>query len=110
VNVTNTGRVTSDVTVLAFVSSGQPNEPLQEVFDFGRLSSLLPAETRELHFTLSLHVLASGRVPPSFMHRPGALYLWPGNFTIRVGDTRANFGANFVETLLSVTGDAMLCC
>ena len=108
VNITNTGNVTSDVSVLAFLSSGQPDEPIEELFDFGRLHALEVGETRELHFSISLDVLASGREPEiqqSMMRRPGALYIWPGNFTIRIGDTLAS--GNYVQTNLTVTGEVV---
>jgi beta-D-xylosidase 4 len=106
VNVTNTGNVTSDVSVLAFLSSGQPDEPLEEVFDFGRLHALEVGETRELHFTMSLDVLASGRVPQMIpMRRSGALYIYPGNYSIRIGDTMLS--GNFVTTKLLVTGEVV---
>ena len=34
VQVTNTGSVTSDVSALAFVSTGAPGQPISELFDF----------------------------------------------------------------------------
>jgi hypothetical protein len=105
VNVTNTGSVVSDVSVLAFVSSGQPDEPLRELFDFGRLAALAPGETRQLIFSLDLRVLASGRRP-----RNGAadgahaatLFLYPGAYTISIGDTPSS--GNAVSAALTLTG------
>ena len=106
VNVTNTGAVVSDVSVLAFLSSGQPDEPLEELFDFGRLAALRPGETRQLIFSLALAVLASGRAPPAAAGAPlaGALFIRPGEYTLRFGDTRAS--GNFVATALVITGGA----
>jgi beta-D-xylosidase 4 len=105
VNVTNSGSVTSDVSVLAFLSAGIPDEPIQEVFDFGRLSSLQPLETREIYFTMSMDVLASGRAP-SNMRNLGDLYLWPGKYSIRIGDVYKS--RNYVETQLELTGETTL--
>ena len=104
VNVTNTGAVISDVSVLAFVASGQPDEPLEELFDFGRLAALRPGETRQLIFSLRIAVLASARAPHAGAATTGALFVHPGRYAIRIGDTRAS--GNFVETALVVTGAA----
>ena len=107
VNVTNVGSFTSDVSVLAFVSSNGPDEPIQEVFDFGRLSSLMPLETRELYFTMDTDVLASGKAPPlETTSSLGSLYIWPGTFSIRIGDTLAS--KNYVETQLLVSGEVRM--
>lgn len=108
VNVTNTGSVTSDVSVLAFVSSGLfPQEPLEEVFDFGRLAGLQPGETRQLQFTMAWRVLGSGRMAAgaadAALHRLGDLYLHPGNYSVRIGDVRSS--GKFVETTLRVVGE-----
>jgi len=107
VNVTNTGPVPSDVSVLAFVSAGQPDEPLEEVFAFGRLAALAPGETRSLAFSMDLGVLASGRPGPAAVAAadpPGSLYLHPGDYTVRVGDTAAS--GNFAQAALRLAGDA----
>ena len=56
VNVTNTGTVKSDVSVLAFIDGpdgNDPNAPIQQLFDFQRVSQLAPGETATLFFTLS---------------------------------------------------------
>ena len=52
VNVTNTGHVVSDVSALAFVTSGVPGEPLQRLFDFQRATALAPGASVTLYFTL----------------------------------------------------------
>ena len=106
VNVTNTGAVTSDVSVLAFVSSGAADEPLQELYAFGRLAGVAPGETRALSLVGDARVLASGRAPqgaaPDAL--PGALFLYPGAYTVTVGDTRAS--GNYASAQLAVRGGA----
>ena len=105
VNVTNTGAVVSDVSVLAFVASGAPDEPVEEVFSFGRLARLAPGEARALQFEADVGALASGRAPAGADARaPPGLWLWPGDYAIRIGDVRAT--GNFVATTLALRGDA----
>ena len=109
VNVTNTGNVTSDVSVLAFVSSDQPDEPIEELFDFGRTALLRPGETRTLTFSLGVAVLASGHggrsAPTAASGRAApALFVRPGVYEVRIGDTRGT--GNFVVARLRVEGDA----
>jgi hypothetical protein len=66
VNVTNTGPVTSDVSVLAFLSgTGQPGAPLQQLFDFARAAVLAPGETTTLIFSVPLEVAAEARADGS---------------------------------------------
>jgi beta-D-xylosidase 4 len=108
VNVTNTGQRTSDVSVLAFLSSGLfPQEPLQELFDFGRLAALAPGETRALSFSPDLAVLASGRTPPLLLGGgagPADLFLFPGSYNVTIGDTPLAGGTNFVSGELVLEG------
>jgi len=105
VNVTNTGSVVSDVSALAFLSSGAPDEPAEELFDFGRLAALRPGETRTLVFSLPAEVLASGRRPPGAAALPpSALFVWPGDFELRFGDTRRS--GNFIAANLRILGEA----
>ena len=77
-------------------------EPLEEVFDFGRLAALQPGETRSLSFAVDVGVLASGRAPPAAAAPPGALFVYPGEYKVRIGDTRES--NNFVSTSLVVKG------
>ena len=66
VNVTNTGAVTSDVSVLAFLSgSGEPGAPLQQLCDFGRVAALAPGQTATLFFSVPLEVAAEARADGS---------------------------------------------
>ena len=43
VKVTNTGGVVSDVSALAFVSTGVAGAPLKQLFDFNKAAALPPA-------------------------------------------------------------------
>lgn len=61
VNVTNTGSIASDISVLAFISSGLPGEPFSRLFDFARASRVAPNATVTLLFS----------VPPSLASRVG---------------------------------------
>jgi beta-D-xylosidase 4 len=62
VNVINTGSITSDVSVLAFIdgpNGNDPNAPLQQLFDFQRVSQLAPGQTVSLLFTVGIDSTAS---------------------------------------------------
>jgi beta-D-xylosidase 4 len=96
VNVTNTGPVTSDVSVLGMVSSGLPGEPLQELFDFGRLAALAPGETRTVTLTLPAGIAAT-------VSAAGDRMLLPGLYTVRVGEP-----GNWASTTLSISGQPTL--
>jgi hypothetical protein len=98
VNVTNTGAVTSDVSVLAFFSSNVPGEPIQELFDFARASAVAPGQTVQLTFTLPPDVAAR-------VDADGTSAIVPGNtYEVRIGDVFAT--GNFVRGTVEVTGDA----
>jgi len=78
VNATNTGARTSDLSLLAFLSSAAPGEPRQQLFDFDRAAAVAPGETRTLVFS----------VPPAVAARVGAdgeAALAPGDLTVRIG-------------------------
>ena len=66
VNVTNTGAVKSDVSVLAFLTgTGEPGAPLQQLFDFDRVAALAPGQTATLFFSVPLDVAAEPRADGS---------------------------------------------
>lgn len=72
VNVTNTGTVASDISILAFTSLNRDtrtnhhahplyrteDQPNQELFDFQRASQVLPGQTITLYFTPSLDIFS----------------------------------------------------
>ena len=96
VNVTNTGHVVSDVSVLGFFSTGLPGEPLQELFDFSRVAALAAGASAEVTLTLPPGVAAT-------IDSKGKRWATPGSFLVRVGEP-----GNFAEGSLEVRGEATL--
>ena len=93
VNVTNTGTVTSDVSVLAFIDGpdgNDPNAPIQQLFDFQRVSQLAPGETATLFFTLSADSAA-------VVLTDGTTKLMVSKRRIRIGFPGENFLSGGVE-------------
>lgn len=81
-NVTNTGSVTSDVSVLGFYSTGLPGEPLQELFDFARVAALAPGATATVVLTLPARVAATITAEGKHVLVSGLFRVWvgePGN-------------------------------
>ena len=84
VNVTNTGSVTSDVSVLGFVAAtssvrgAADDAPLRELFDFERLAALAPGESRVVQLA----------VPPAVLSLTDAT----GVESVRAGDYLLEFG------------------
>ena len=93
VNVTNTGTVTSDISVLAFLSTGIPGDPLSQLFDFARASMVSPGETRTLFFTVPLDIAAR-------VGRDGEVTLHRGVQVMRVGLP----GEQMLEGSLEIAG------
>ena len=81
INVTNTGSVASDVSVLAFVSSnvsvGGVSPPLKELFDYQRVMMMAPGSSEVITFGLSYRVL--GHVD-AYGHQ----WLLPGVYRVAV--------------------------
>ena len=92
VNVTNTGSVTSDVSVLGMYSTGLPGEPLEKLFDFERIAALAPGHTVTVHLTLPAGTAATTTAL-------GERVLVPGAYTVRVGEP-----GNWVEGGVRVLG------
>lgn len=81
VNVTNTGSVTSDVSVLAFLQPTSGPGPLKEVFDFQRAAAVAPGQTVTLLFTVPADVAARATGKSA-----SSLALFPGDeFEVRIG-------------------------
>jgi xylan 1,4-beta-xylosidase len=81
VNVTNTGSVTSDVSVLAFIDAPEnkdPDTPIQQVFDFQRVSQLAPNTTVTLFFTATVDSIA-------LVGQDGTAKVTTGKRRIRIG-------------------------
>jgi beta-glucosidase-like glycosyl hydrolase len=99
VNVTNVGAIVSDVSVLAFLDGpGTPGAPLQQLFDFGRISALLPGASATLTFSVPLDVAAEARAD-------GSLALFPRGGAprrVRIGLP----GISMLEGALELCGGA----
>ena len=78
-NVTNTGSITGDAIVFAFVSGPSPDYPLQRLFGFERIT-LESGESRVVQFLLSYHSMAG-------VTESGERWLKAGTvLVIRIGD------------------------
>jgi len=92
VNATNTGALLSDLSLLAFIASGVPGEPLQQLFGFDRAAGVAPGDTVTLYFSL----------PPRLAARVGA----DGRVALHQGVQRVTVGApgeQMLEGTLAVT-------
>lgn len=92
VNVTNVGAVASDVSAVAFFSSGAAGEPISECFDFARASGVAPGASVTLTFTLP--PLVAARVSTA-----GVQAVAPGRYAVSVRG-----GAADITRELEVTG------
>ena len=110
VNVTNSGPVTSDATVLAFLSASvrpsashlATSPPLTQLVDFTRLHALAPGQSAAAVFTLQYRALAH-------VDEVGHSWLLPGDYRVTVGrEAHAGSGqegeGNGVEFAFSLTG------
>lgn len=97
VNVTNTGQRVSDISLLAFVSTDEPGEPIQKLFDFARTASVAPGETRTLLFTMPSDIAGS-------VLADGSIELKQGVLRVRIGAP----GEMMLEASLHVDGRAQV--
>lgn len=95
VAVTNDGLVISDISVLAFIISGIPGQPLRQLVDFQRGAQLHPNETITLYFTISLTATAT-------TNQNGEQYIIPGEYTIEIGDIGTT---NILQGTIRIQGD-----
>ena len=95
VNVTNSGNVTSDVSVLAFWSSNVTGEPLNELFDFQRVAALKPGSTATVTFSLPPDVAATAT-------EEGTMVVRPGVYRVSFGDP----SVGYLRGSVTLTGDA----
>ena len=101
VNVTNIGRVTSDVVILLFsnTTSSHPNAPplapLRELVAYDRAHLIQPGQTQTVYFTLTLRSLS--RVDDN-----GDRWLFPGTYRVFVDIDAA------IEHTLVLTGEPAL--
>jgi len=79
VNITNTGSVKSDVSVLAYVSSDATfagvTPPIKELYDYTRIHSLAPGASEVYTFGLSYRVFSS-------VDEHGHAWLLPGTYRL----------------------------
>jgi len=99
VNVTNTGKVQSDVVVLAFVASngtiGNITPPNKELFDFARVRMLAPGSSEVLILGVSYRVLAQ-------IDEDGHSWLIPGDYRLTLNNEVD------AETTITLLGEPML--
>jgi beta-D-xylosidase 4 len=95
-NVTNTGAVASSVSVLGMLSTGLPDEPLQELFDFARVADLAPGATATVALTLPPGIAAC-------VDGAGQRVLRAGRFQLRVGEP-----GNWAAAELLVEGEEVV--
>jgi hypothetical protein len=90
VAVSNTGAVSSGVSVLGFISSGLPSEPRCKLFDFGRLGAVSPgAPAAPVSVSVPASVAALVNASGSFILTPGLyheFYAQPGAGMALVGE------------------------
>ena len=85
VEVTNTGAITADAVVLAFVTATEHSNddtPIKKLFGFERLAAMDPGESRTVSF-------ASGPAELANADRDGAMVLSAGSYGVEVGDVVA---------------------
>ena len=84
-NITNTGSVQSDATVLAFYSADGPSlfvdvePPLSSLFDFAFVPMLAPQQTSTLWFQMTAKSMLT-------VDSGGHEWLLPGQWKVRIGD------------------------
>ena len=88
VNVTNTGKVRSDVTVLAYLTYNSSDDypslspPLQQLFDFAFIPMLAPGATQSVFFQLTASSLKQ-------IDQRGHEWLLPGRYEVHVNEGHA---------------------
>jgi beta-D-xylosidase 4 len=93
VNVTNTGKVASDVSVLLFSNASSSGGPQRKLIDYDHVARLQPGESRLVIFSLSLTSFST-------VLENGHRVLTPGEYLIHVG--HGGRDASSVEILRKV--------
>eukprot|EP00048_Salpingoeca_helianthica_P016232 m.231184 g.231184 ORF g.231184 m.231184 type:complete len:915 (-) comp18276_c0_seq1:117-2861(-) len=99
VNVTNTGSVDSDVVVLGFINSTDPDSPLSELFDFARVFVKV-GQTVTVTLSVSPQVL-------SLVDSKGNERLQPGPYSVSFGVDGAAEG-HAAQATLRATGETKM--
>ena len=77
-NVSNTGSVASDVSVLLFASSSAPDSPIQRLIGYVHVHELRPGETRTVYFDVGLSAFLS-------VDQQGDRWLLPADHRVFIG-------------------------
>ena len=77
-NVTNTGSMTSDVSVLLFVQSSAPDTPMQQLAGYVHVHALKPQQSKVVYFDVRLSSLLQ-------VDEHGDRYLQPADYTLFIG-------------------------
>ena len=77
-NVTNTGSMTSDVSVLLFVQSSAPDTPKQQLSGYVHVHALQPQQSKVVYFDVRLSSLLQ-------VDHEGDRYLQPAEYTVFIG-------------------------
>jgi len=93
VTVTNTGKVTSDVVVLGFVSSGVKGQPTKELFGYARISALTPGASENVKLSVAPQVISQ-------VNSQGVETIQAGTYTVMLGDP-----VNYVQSQFTLTGN-----
>jgi len=83
INITNTGKVVSDVVILGFLLSNGTIEgvtpPLKELFDFARIHDVSPGTSQVITLGLSYRVLST-------IDQDGHAWLIPGKYQLQLNN------------------------
>jgi len=96
-NVTNTGSVTSDISILLFQNSSVPDTPKQQLIGYVHLHSLAAGETRTVYFDVDMSSLL-------YVDHAGDRWLMPGEYRFFIG--HAGYAAH--EHSFRMEGQPML--
>ena len=91
--ITNTGTLTSDLSLLAFISSGLTGDPLQQLFDFGRVANIAPGANATLYFSVPSTIAAR-------ISDDGKSTIMEGEYNVRIGAP----GEQMLDTKLVILG------
>jgi len=77
-NVTNTGNIPSDVSVLLFMNSTVPDTPKQTLIGYVHIRRLAPGATRTVYFDVDMNSML-------YVDMEGDRWLMPGEYTFFIG-------------------------
>ena len=77
-NVTNTGTVRSDVSVLLFMNSSVPDTPKQTLIGYVHIHRLAPGATQTVYFDVDMSSML-------YVDQEGDRWMMPGDYTFFIG-------------------------